>query len=129
MFVQFFHHLKSAGLPVSLREYLTLMEAMAADVPERSVDHFYTAIKNTRIQMAEIIKISQPFGEGALAGSRWSINGNDYRRLIGHLGRGFSPISGSGERESFHAAIKTTPPAPIEQGGCAFGFTFGLIHR
>jgi hypothetical protein len=28
MFVTFFHELKSAGLPVTLREYLTLMEAM-----------------------------------------------------------------------------------------------------
>ena len=50
MFVQFFHHLKSAGLPVSLREYLTLMEAMAADVPERSVDHFYYLARATLIK-------------------------------------------------------------------------------
>ena len=28
MFVSFFHELKSAGVPVTLREYLTLMEAM-----------------------------------------------------------------------------------------------------
>ena len=28
MFVTFFNELKSAGVPVSLREYLTLMEAM-----------------------------------------------------------------------------------------------------
>ena len=28
MFVTFFHELKSAGVPVTLREYLTLMEAM-----------------------------------------------------------------------------------------------------
>ena len=32
MFVTFFHELKSAGLPVTLREYLTLMEAMEADL-------------------------------------------------------------------------------------------------
>ena len=30
MFVTFFHELKSAGVPVTLREYLTLMEAMQA---------------------------------------------------------------------------------------------------
>ena len=29
MFATFFHELKQAGLPVTLREYLTLMEAMA----------------------------------------------------------------------------------------------------
>ena len=41
MFAKFFHELKSAGLPVSLREYLTLMEAMQSDLAERQVDGFY----------------------------------------------------------------------------------------
>jgi hypothetical protein len=41
MFTKFFHELKSAGLPVSLREYLTLMEAMEADLAERRVEDFY----------------------------------------------------------------------------------------
>src|SRR5215217_3398098 len=34
MFVQFFTELKSAGVPVTLREYLTLMEAMEKDLAE-----------------------------------------------------------------------------------------------
>jgi hypothetical protein len=41
MFTRFFHELKSAGLPVSLREYLTLIEAMDADLAERKVEDFY----------------------------------------------------------------------------------------
>ena len=41
MFTKFFHELKSAGLPVSLREYLTLMEAMDADLANRKVEDFY----------------------------------------------------------------------------------------
>lgn len=41
MFTKFFHELKSAGLPVSLREYLTLMEAMEADLANRKVEDFY----------------------------------------------------------------------------------------
>src|SRR5262249_23306867 len=41
MFVTFFHELKSAGLPVTLREYLTLMEAMEADLASRRVEEFY----------------------------------------------------------------------------------------
>lgn len=41
MFARFFHELKSAGLPVSLREYLTLMEAMDADLASRQVEDFY----------------------------------------------------------------------------------------
>jgi len=41
MFTKFFHELKSAGVPVSLREYLTLMEAMDADLANRKVEDFY----------------------------------------------------------------------------------------
>ncbi|MBM3600858.1 MAG: VWA domain-containing protein [Alphaproteobacteria bacterium] len=41
MFVNFFLELRQAGLPVSLKEYLTLMEAMKQDLAERQVDHFY----------------------------------------------------------------------------------------
>src|SRR3954462_15626650 len=41
MFVSFFHELKSAGVPVTLREYLTLMEAMQGDLAQRRVEDFY----------------------------------------------------------------------------------------
>jgi uncharacterized protein len=41
MFVAFFHELKAAGLPVTLREYLTLMEAMERDLAGRRVEDFY----------------------------------------------------------------------------------------
>ena len=41
MFVAFFHELKAAGVPVTLREYLTLMEAMEKDLAGRRVEDFY----------------------------------------------------------------------------------------
>jgi uncharacterized protein with von Willebrand factor type A (vWA) domain len=41
MFVSFFHALKGAGVPVTLREYLTLMEAMDADLASRRIEDFY----------------------------------------------------------------------------------------
>lgn len=41
MFTTFFTELKSAGVPVSLREYLTLMEALEMDLAERRVEDFY----------------------------------------------------------------------------------------
>src|ERR1044072_997588 len=41
MFVTFFTELKSAGVPVTLREYLTLMEAMEMDLAGRRVEDFY----------------------------------------------------------------------------------------
>jgi uncharacterized protein with von Willebrand factor type A (vWA) domain len=41
MFISFLHELKAAGIPVTLREYLTLMEAMDADLASRRIDDFY----------------------------------------------------------------------------------------
>ena len=41
MFVQFFHALKQEAVPVSLREYLTLLEAMDARVISNKVENFY----------------------------------------------------------------------------------------
>src|SRR5712672_1689836 len=50
MFVTFFHELKSAGVPVTLREYLTLMEAMQADLAGRRVQDFYYLSRATLIK-------------------------------------------------------------------------------
>src|SRR6201994_897079 len=50
MFVTFFHELKSAGLPVTLREYLTLMEAMEADLASRRVEDFYYLSRAARVK-------------------------------------------------------------------------------
>src|SRR4030081_3855036 len=41
MFLQFFTSLRDAQVPVTLREYLTLMEALDADLAEQTVDNFY----------------------------------------------------------------------------------------
>ncbi len=41
MFVTFFHELKRAGLPVTLKEYLALLEGLEADVAQRRVEDFY----------------------------------------------------------------------------------------
>src|SRR3982074_691362 len=41
MFLQFFTSLRDAQVPVTLREYLTLMEALNADLAEQTVDDFY----------------------------------------------------------------------------------------
>ncbi|MBY0383090.1 MAG: VWA domain-containing protein [Xanthobacteraceae bacterium] len=41
MFLQFFTSLRQAQIPVTLREYLTLMEALDAGVADRSVEDFY----------------------------------------------------------------------------------------
>jgi len=41
MFIQFFMSLRDAHVPVSLREYLTLLDAMDKDLAGYSVEHFY----------------------------------------------------------------------------------------
>ena len=41
MFITFFHELRDAGIPVSVKEYLILMEAMSADLAEGLVENFY----------------------------------------------------------------------------------------
>lgn len=41
MFLQFFTSLRDAQVPVSLREYLTLMEALDADLAAQSIENFY----------------------------------------------------------------------------------------
>src|SRR5918998_208280 len=50
MFVTFFHELKAAGVPVTLREYLTLMEAMDADLASRRVEDFYYLSRATLVK-------------------------------------------------------------------------------
>src|SRR5438105_5424603 len=41
MFLQFFTALRDAQVPVTLREYLTLMEALDANLAEQTVENFY----------------------------------------------------------------------------------------
>src|SRR4051794_39710034 len=41
MFLTFFTALKDAQVPVTLREYLVLMEALDKDIANKSVDDFY----------------------------------------------------------------------------------------
>src|SRR5437660_8751814 len=50
MFVAFFHELKTAGVPVTLREYLTLMEAMEQDLAGRRVEDFYYLARATLVK-------------------------------------------------------------------------------
>ena len=50
MFVTFFNDLKAAGVPVTLREYLTLMEAMEKDLASRRVEDFYYLARATLVK-------------------------------------------------------------------------------
>jgi hypothetical protein len=50
MFTSFFHELKSAGLPVTVREYLTLLEGMDRDLAGRRVEDFYYLSRATLVK-------------------------------------------------------------------------------
>jgi uncharacterized protein with von Willebrand factor type A (vWA) domain len=50
MFLQFFTSLRDAQVPVTLREYLTLMEALDANLADQSVEHFYYLARATLVK-------------------------------------------------------------------------------
>ena len=63
MFVNFFHALKQANIPVSLREYLSLMEALDADVIDRRVEEFYYLSRTSLVKdERNLDKFDQVFG-------------------------------------------------------------------
>ena len=63
MFVHFFQELKSAGLPVSLRKYLMLMEALKADLAERRVKDFYYLARASLVKdEADLDRFDRVFG-------------------------------------------------------------------
>lgn len=50
MLTDFFYHLRRRGLPVSTREYLTLLEALRAGVIAPSIDEFYFLARTTLVK-------------------------------------------------------------------------------
>ena len=79
MFVTFFHELKAAGVPVTLREYLTLMEAMDKDLAGRRVDDFYY------LSRAALVKDER--------------NLDKFDRVFGHVFKGLGLVSEAAEAE------------------------------
>jgi uncharacterized protein with von Willebrand factor type A (vWA) domain len=79
MFTKFFHELKSAGLPVSLREYLTLMEAMEANLADRKVEDFYY------LSRAALVKDER--------------NLDKFDRIFGHVFKGIESLAEGVEAE------------------------------
>ncbi len=50
MFAHFFLELRQAGVPVSLKEYLMLMEAMRHGIAEYSIDDFYYLSRTSMVK-------------------------------------------------------------------------------
>src|SRR3974390_1671279 len=79
MFVTFFQELKSAGVPVTLREYLTLMQAMEVDRASRRVEDFYY------LSRAALVKDER--------------NIDKFDRVFGHVFKGLELLSDAIEDE------------------------------
>src|SRR6202030_2731220 len=79
MFISFLHELKAAGIPVTLREYLTLMEAMDADLASRRIDDFYYLAR------AALVKDER--------------NLDKFDRVFGHVFKGIELMSEAGAAE------------------------------
>ncbi len=64
MLIDFFLHLKAKKLPVSTREYLTLLEAMKQSVAGNSIDEFYFLARASLVKdETQYDKFDQAFGE------------------------------------------------------------------
>src|SRR5690554_4454026 len=50
MLLDFFYHLRKSGLPVSVQEYLTLLETLRTDVMQPSVEDFYHLARMTLVK-------------------------------------------------------------------------------
>jgi uncharacterized protein with von Willebrand factor type A (vWA) domain len=63
MFTTFFHELKAAGVPATLKEYLTLMEAMEKNLAGFQVEDFYYLARATLVKdERNLDKFDQVFG-------------------------------------------------------------------
>jgi uncharacterized protein with von Willebrand factor type A (vWA) domain len=79
MFVSFFQELKAAGVPVTLREYLTLLEALDADLASRRVDDFYYLSRSALVKDERNI--------------------DKFDRVFGHVFKGLETIDGAVEAD------------------------------
>ncbi len=63
MFFQFFDELRSARVPVTLKEYLALMDAMSKDVIDMKIDEFYYLSRTALVKdERNLDKFDQVFG-------------------------------------------------------------------
>lgn len=91
MFVTFFHELRRVGLPVSLKEYLALLEGLQADVAQRRIEDFYYLARTCLIKdERHLDRFDQVFGhifrglEGVAEGIEAEIP-DDWLRLVSEL--------------------------------------------
>jgi uncharacterized protein with von Willebrand factor type A (vWA) domain len=53
MFINFFYHLRSRGLPLSTTEFLALLDALQQGLSRQSLDHFYVVARSILVKRPE----------------------------------------------------------------------------
>jgi uncharacterized protein with von Willebrand factor type A (vWA) domain len=53
MFINFFYHLRSRGLPLSTTEFLALLDALQQGLSRQSLDHFYIVARSILVKRPE----------------------------------------------------------------------------
>ena len=72
MFFQFFDELRSARMPVTLKEYLALMDALAHDVIDMKVDQFYYLSRTALVKdERNLDKFDRVFSHVFKGSNRW----------------------------------------------------------
>ncbi len=73
MFINFFYQMRDAGIPVTIKEYLTLMEALKAGVVRFDIDGFYYLARSTFVKDEKNLdKFDRVFGH-AFKGIEFSV--------------------------------------------------------
>ena len=50
MFIKFFDNLRKSGIPVSLREYLTFLEALTKNIDTYEIENFYILARTIMVK-------------------------------------------------------------------------------
>lgn len=79
MFVAFFLELRNAGIPVTLKEFLTLLEGMKAHVPGFDPEDFYFYARACMVKDERYL--------------------DRFDQVFGHIFRGLEPVAGEGAEE------------------------------
>ena len=63
MFLNFFTSLRDAQVPVTLREYLTLLEALDHDLADMKVEQFYYLARTLLVKDEQVVRKGQKIAE------------------------------------------------------------------
>ena len=79
MFLRFFYELKQSGIPVSVKEYLTFLEAVDSGIADKNIDNFYY------LSRAALVKDERHLDK--------------FDRVFGHVFRGIESVAEGIEAE------------------------------